>query len=73
MQLDPFEFPFVTIQIRRNRVIVIQSQHEQLIIGLPLIERSEYREAVLINSAAIVIQEWEDTDAQADPLNICQR
>ena len=54
-------------------MIVIQSQDKQLIIGLPLIERPEYGEAVLINSAAIVIQEREHTDAQEAPLNICQR
>ena len=53
-------------------MIVIQSQEKQFIIGLPLIERPEYGEAVLINSAAIVIQEWEYADAQEAPFNICQ-
>src|SRR5262245_40896589 len=43
--------------------LIFESQNK-LIVSLPLIERAKNSEAVLINTAAIVIKEWKNTDAQ---------
>src|SRR5262245_1003688 len=65
IQVERPDLPLSKIQVCRNTLCTIERNEEEFIFGLPIFEALKNAKAVLINTTAIRIQVWIDTNTHA--------